>query len=158
MAGRSAVDDPLKAFRFIVEVEGFARAGFMEANGLEIQTESIEYREGGDNATVRKSPGLTSFAPIVLRRGQFVASSKGGDDDFVEWAQEVFDTAAFAVPNDFRRTIDIVQFHRNGDEARRWRVFECWPGRFKPGADLNATANEDSIEELEIQNEGFVLL
>ncbi len=158
MAGRSAVDDPLKSFRFVVEVEGFARVGFMEANGLELTTEMVEYREGGDNATVRKSPGLTSFANIVLRRGQFIGSSKGGDDDFAEWAQEVFDTAARAVPNDFRKTLDIVQYHRDGGEARRWRLFECVPSRYKPASDFNATANEDSIEELEVAHEGFVLL
>lgn len=153
--GRSSVDDPLKAFRFRVEVDGFVRAAFMEVSGLESTTEVVEYREGGDNATVLKSPGLTSFANLVFKRGQFVRSTRGGDDDFAQWAKQVFDVTSGGAPMDFRRTLDIVQYHRDGSEAKRHRVVECWPTRFKPMGDLNATSNDNSIQELEVVNEGF---
>ena len=153
--GRSAVDDPIKVFRFIVEVDGFARAGFLECNGLEQTTEVVEYREGGNNATPQKSAGLTTFANVTLRRGQFIGSTDGGEDDFSAWAQDVYEVNANGAPLEYRRTLDIVQYHRSGVEAVRHRVYEGWPTRFKPFGDLNGTANENSIQELEITHEGF---
>ena len=62
-------DDPYKAFNFIVEIDGIARAGFSEVSGLESETAVIEYRVGGERNAVRKLPGLTKYANIVLRRG-----------------------------------------------------------------------------------------
>lgn len=156
MSGRSSVDDPLKAYSFVVEIEGFVRAGFSEATGLEMDVEVVEYREGGDNATAQKSPGLASFANVILKRGQLVSNTSGGDDDMENWAREVHETNVYAVPLEFRRTVDIVQFHRNGSEAVRWRLFEAWLKRSKPISDLNGTANENSLEEIEVVHEGYV--
>jgi hypothetical protein len=62
-------DDPYKAFNFLVEIDGIARAVFSEIGGLESETVVIEYRAGGEPNTVRKLPGLTKYANIVLRRG-----------------------------------------------------------------------------------------
>jgi phage tail-like protein len=154
---RTSVEDPLKVFRFIVEIDGMARAGFMEASGLERTTEVAEYREGGDNETMKKSAGLSAFSDITLRRGQILDE---GQNDFYNWAQEVHNVSSLGGNvRDYRRDIDIVQFERGGVEVKRWRVFECWPNRFKPFGDLNATSTSDnSIEELSLVNEGFELV
>lgn len=150
---RTSVEDPLKVFRFVLEIDGFARAGFMECSGLERTTEVAEYREGGDNETVKKSAGLSAFGDITLRRGQVLDE---GQNDFYNWAQEVHDVGSQGgSQRDYRRDVDIVQFERGGLEVARWRLHEAWPNRFKPFSDLDATANDNSIEELNIVNEGF---
>jgi phage tail-like protein len=150
---RTSVEDPLKSFRFLVFSEGFARAGFSECSGLERTTEEVKYREGGDNETSRKSPGLTEFGDITLKRGQVLDQ---GQNDFYNWAQEVHDVASLGgSTRDFRREIDIVQFERGGMEVARWRCYECWPKRFKPFSNLEGGGNNDSIEELVLACEGF---
>lgn len=155
MSGRSATDDPLKAFRFRLFMEGFARAGFSEFNGFERTTEVVEYREGGMNATPRKSAGLTSYGNLTGRRGQVVGGTEGGENDFYEWAQDVFDVTSAGAPLEYRRTFDVAQYHRDNKEAVRWTVYEAFPTRFKPFSDLNGTSNDDSIEDLELAHEGW---
>jgi len=65
-----ARQDPLRNFRFRVEIDGIAVAGFSEALVGSATTDVIEYREGTDPMLVRKLPGLSKFNNIVfwLRR------------------------------------------------------------------------------------------
>ena len=63
--------DPYRNFNFLVELDGIAQAQarFTECTGLGSTTEVIEIREGGDNTTVRKLPGKTSYSDITLKYG-----------------------------------------------------------------------------------------
>ena len=61
--------DPFRNFNFLVEIDGIAQASFTECSGLGSTTEVIENREGGDNTTVRKLPGKTSYSDITLKWG-----------------------------------------------------------------------------------------
>src|SRR5262249_46928705 len=61
--------DPLGNFRFRVEIDGVAVAGFSEALVGSATTDVIEYREGTDPMLVRKLPGLSKFDNITLKRG-----------------------------------------------------------------------------------------
>ena len=49
--------------------DGIAQASFAECSGLGSTTEVIENREGGDNTTVRKLPGKTTYTDITLKWG-----------------------------------------------------------------------------------------
>ncbi len=152
---RTSNEDPIKVFRFTVEMGG-ARVGFMECSGLEATTEVTEYREGGDNTTTKKSAGLTKLGDITLKRGQILDE---GRSDLRDWAEQVHDVQSKnGTSADYRRDIEIVQYDRAGEEACRWRVVECWPSRYKPFGDQNATSSDNSIEELVLVNEGFYLV
>ena len=155
---RATIEDPLKAFRFTIEESGFKRAGFQEANGLEASVEVAEYREGGDNETVRKSAGLTTYANITLRRGQIIGGSEGGEDDMLDWFTLVQDVTTAGNANQYRKDLELVQYDAQFSEARRWEILEAWPARFKPFSDQNAQGNDNSIEELELAHEGFSLV
>ena len=62
--------DPLTAYRFRVVIEGYNPIGFTEVSGLSFgESTVINYREGPDEDTVRKQPGLTSYEDIVCKRG-----------------------------------------------------------------------------------------
>lgn len=155
MTGRSTIDDPIKVFRFAVEVERFVRAGFSNVSGMKKTTEVIKYREGNDQASVRKSPGLTDTENIKLKRGQFIANTAGGEDDFSGWSKNVYDSTAKNVPINIRRTLDIIQYHNDGNEAVRWRIWESFPCVYTPFTDLDGQKSEDSFEEIELANEGW---
>ena len=157
--GRTDQEDPLKVFRYTIEIENFARFGFSSCTGLEGQTDVTEYREGGNNATVQKSPGLTKFPDLTLERGQILAAGSG-DEDVAAWYKQTFDVGAKTAASepDFRRDVDIVQYNKEGDEVKRWRVYEAWPSQFKAFSDLNGTSSDNSVERMVITHEGFELV
>jgi phage tail-like protein len=136
--------DPYKAFNFRVEIDGIARAAFREVSGLESETAVVEYRVGGEPTTVRKLPGLTKYANIVLRRGITQ------DAELWNWRQTVVQG------NVDRRNGSIILLDDDGTELVRWNFFHGWIAKWE-GPALNAQANEVAIETIEIAHEGLEL-
>ena len=68
-------DDPYGAYNFVVIVNGVSddgtavKAGCSEVSGLETEVTPVEYRNGNEDITVRKIPGLKKFMNITLKRG-----------------------------------------------------------------------------------------
>jgi phage tail-like protein len=138
-------DDPCKTFSFVVEIDGIERAAFSEVSGLESETAVIEYRVGIELNTVRKLPGLTKYANIVLRRGVTK------DDELWNWRKAVVDG------NVDRRNGSIVLLDDSRNQVVRWNFRDGWPCKWE-GPALNAKANEVAIETLEIAHEGLELV
>ena len=68
-------EDPYASYNFEVVVTGISDDGkavkgsFAEVSGLESAMDPIEYRNGSEDITVRKMPGLKKFTNITLKRG-----------------------------------------------------------------------------------------
>jgi phage tail-like protein len=139
MVGRN---DPLRNFRFRVEIDGSAVAGFSEVILEPITTNVIEYREGSDPMWVRKLPGLTKFGNINLKRGLTVSR------DLADWAKAVL------TGNVARRKVSIIVLDEAGKDEARFLVSEAWPMKYQVSG-LNAKGNEVLIEALELANEGI---
>ena len=133
--------DPLRNFRFRLEIDGIQQAGFSEVTGFDVTTEPIDYREGTDPTHVRKLPGLTKYGNVTLKWG--VTDSK----ELHDWHRQIVDG------NIQRKNISIVVVDESGQDKARWEVVEAWPSKYDP-TDLNAKGNDVSIEMLEIANEG----
>lgn len=144
--------DPYKSFRFEVEISGhmvFARAGFQKVSGLKMNTEVIEYREGGDNLTVSKSPGLTKFEPITLQRGM------SEDTDMWDWASKIFHIDETAhEQTKYRANVKIKLKGRDGRVVRAWEVPNAWISKYETG-EFDAMGNNIMIETIELQHEGW---
>jgi phage tail-like protein len=136
--------DPLRNFRFRVEIDGIAVAGFSEVVIGPTTTEAIDYREGTDPPHVRKLSGLTKFANIRLSRG--VSDSL----DLYNWYKQII--AGQLVTS--RRQVVIVIADETGADHARFAVSEAWPIKYESSA-LNATGNDVMIETLELANEGI---
>ncbi|TCK22874.1 phage tail protein [Pseudonocardia endophytica] len=135
--------DPYLAFNFLVELDGIAQASFRECSGLSSTTEVIETREGGDNTTVRKLPGKTTYSDITLKWG-LTAS-----DELWQWRREVTQ-GAFT-----RRNGSVVVFDlSNHHEVARWNFVAAWPTKWD-GPAFNATGNEIAVETLVLAHEGI---
>jgi phage tail-like protein len=134
--------DPYKAFNFLVEIDGMVAAGFSEVSGLESETEVIEYRAGGEPNTVRKLPGLTRYANIVLLRGVTQ------DAELWDWRKSVEEGKVA------RRNGSIVLLEDDGTEAVRWNFLEGWISKWQ-GPTLSAQGDEVAIETIEIAHEGL---
>src|SRR5258708_16721121 len=61
--------DPLRNFRFRLEIGGINEAHFSEVAGFDTSTDAIDYREGDEPTHVRKLPGLTKYGNVTLKRG-----------------------------------------------------------------------------------------
>ena len=64
-----ARNDPLRNFRFRLEIDGITQADFSEVAIGETTTDAIDYREGTDPMHVRKLSGLTKFGNVTLKWG-----------------------------------------------------------------------------------------
>lgn len=145
MAQTGDRNDPYSAFNFLIEIDGFTVAGFSECSGLTTETDAVEYRNGDEDITVRKLPGLKKFTNISLKRGYT------DNMDIRDWRKTVEDGQTE------RRSGSIVLLNEAREPALRWNFREGWPSKLE-GPSLNAKNNETAIETLEICHEGLELV
>jgi phage tail-like protein len=134
---------PYVNFNFLVEIDGIRRAAFQECSGIDSSVDVIEHREGGENTTTRKLPGMTKFSNIVLKRGLT------DDLDLFTWHRRVVEGRTE------RRNGSIVLLDRMGQEVARWNFVRAWPARWD-GPSLTAEGSDVAVESLEIAHEGLV--
>ncbi|MBS0157871.1 MAG: phage tail protein [Nitrospira sp.] len=135
------VPDPYANFNFLVEIDGITRAAFQDCTGFDSTIDVIEHREGGENTTLRKIPGMTKYSNIVLKRGIT------DDQELYQWHREAIKG------NLDRRNGSIVLLNRAGQEVSRWNFVRAWPSKWD-GPDLNAEGNDVAVETLELAHEG----
>ena len=139
--------DPLRNFRFRVEIDNLTRACFAEVSIGAITTEAIDYREGTDPPHVRKLSGLTKYGNVTLKFGLAVGANAL---DLFRWHQDV---AAGQLAQNRRKVVIVVQDESGQDQAR-FVVTDAWPVKYETSP-LNARSNEVIIETLELANEGI---
>lgn len=132
--------DPYKNFRFLVEIDGIVQAGFSDCTGFGSTVEVIDYREGGEAATVRKLPGKVSYPDIVLKWG-------------VTDSRELYDWHLAAVNGQIeRKNGSIILLDDTGQEKVRWNFFAAWPSKWD-GPDFSAKGNDVAIDTLTVSCE-----
>jgi phage tail-like protein len=135
------IPDQFGAFNFLVEIDGITRGAFHEVTGFDSTIDVIEHREGGENTTLRKLPGMTKYSNIVLKWGVT------DDVQLYQWHRSV-------VTGDIqRKNGSIVLLNRAGTEVARWNFVRAWPTKYD-GPDLNAEGTDVAIETLELAHEG----
>ncbi len=132
--------DPFKGFRFRVEIENIQQAGFSECSSAGSHVEVVEYREGGEVASVRKLPGKISYPDITLKWGTTIS-------------HELYDWHMQAVQGQIeRKTGSVVQLDDSGTEQVRWNFYNAWPSKWD-GPAFSAKGNDVSIETLTLSCE-----
>ena len=141
-------NDPYSALNFQVVITGVFDDGqaiqgsFAEVSGFDVVITPIEYRNGSEDITVRKIPGLKKFSNITLKRGVI------GDLAFWTWIKSVLDG------NVQRADGTITLLDESRQSVMQWRFRRAWPCKWT-GPTLNAKNNEIAIETLEICHEGL---
>ncbi len=139
--------DPLRNFRYRLEIDSITQAGFSEVAIAETTIDAVDYREGTDPSHVRKLSGLTKYGNITLKWGLTVG---GTALDLFKWHAEV----SAGQIKDKRKKVVIVVQDEAGVDAARFVISDAWPIKYDP-SDLNAKGNEVMIELLELANEGI---
>ena len=145
--------DPYKNFKFRVKWDGRYVAGVSKVSALVRTTEVVEHREGGDPSAMRKSPGLTSFAPITLERGVT------HDTAFEDWANKVWRLGAAAGAEvglaDFRKDVTIEVYNEAGQLALAYKVHRCWVTEYQALPELDANGSAVMLQYIRLENEGW---
>jgi phage tail-like protein len=132
--------DPYKSFRFRLEIDGITQAGFSDCSGFGSKVEVVEYREGGDAATVRKLPGKNTFPDITLKWG--ITDSR----ELYEWHRAAINGQIQ------RKNGSIILLNDVGEEKVRWNFFTAWPSGYD-GPDFSGKGTDVAIDTLTISCE-----
>ena len=143
MAAGSRVD-PYRGYNFAVEIEGLVVGGFSEVNGLELEVETEDYREGGVNQFVHKRAGPVRYASnILLKRGM--------TDSKTLW-NWYWDVTQGTIK---RKNVSILLMDESGEERVRWNFEQAYPVKWS-GPSLKAAANEVAVESIELAHKGLM--
>jgi phage tail-like protein len=138
--------DPLRNFRFRLEIDGIQQAGFSEVTVADTTTDAIEYREGNEVPHFRKLSGLTKYANVTLKWG--VTDSL----ELYNWHAKVVALGSAGEGN--RKKVTVIVLDEAGKDAARFVISEAWPIKYTPGT-LTGKGNDVMIETLEFANEGI---
>ena len=136
-------NDPYPGHNFHLIVNGVTDQGdavscaFSEISGLETEVHVIEYRNGNEDITVRKMPGLKTFTNLVCKRGAT------GHHQFWDWIKDALDG------NIQRRDGSVSLRDENQVDVMTWNFSRAWPAKYT-GPSFNATNNEIAMESVEI--------
>lgn len=128
--------DHIGNFNFHLEIEGLTAGTFRNVEGLDSETEIVEYQDG-DDLVLRKRPGRTKYSNVVLKRG-YVAS-----DELWQWRKKVMDGSVE------RKSGSVILCNDAGDPVMRYNFFEAWPCKWK-GFTLDGKGTDAVVEEVEL--------
>lgn len=133
---------PYTSFRFRVEIDNIISAHASEVSGLQIETETETYEEGGVNDYVHILPKRTKYQNIILKRGITDL------DGMWNWYQDViyghFD----------RKSGAIILIDTSGNDKWCWNFEMAYPVKWK-GPDLKADSNTVAFETIELAHYGI---
>jgi phage tail-like protein len=135
--------DPALAFRFRVTLDDLAlSAGFTDCQGLQAETEVLEYAEGGLNTNLHRFPTRTKHASITLRRGVVGL-------ELWTWYEELVNGLV-------RRRNGAIAVHDPAGErvVAEWRFRGAFPCKWV-GPDLAAGTSAIAVEAVELCHEGL---
>lgn len=168
---RAAAADFMQNFRFHAEVnvdnggpnnalghqtsgKYQTEAGFNSITQPEYTTENAEYRDG-ISAHTMKQPAFQTVNEVTLSRGVVL-----NDTTFLDWALRVFTN------EEYRADVTIYHYGKEAIEGpsggytdpkkgREIVLYNAFPIRVKPDSDLEATATDISLQEMDVAFEWF---
>jgi phage tail-like protein len=141
--GATTVDEAL-GLRFIVHVDDIGDLGdWQKCEGLGVEYDIYEYKEGGENAYVHRLPGRAKYQNIKLTRPINPSSTL-----VANWVAKVLRERV-------RSTAWIRVLDASGKQVVQWNLQDAFPARWT-GPTLDVTANQVATEVLEIAHNGFI--
>jgi len=142
MAATGDRRDPALAFRFEVRLDDLAAGGFSDCTGLSVETEFLDYAEGGVNDHLHKFPGRSKQQNLVLKRGIV-------DKLLWDWHADLVRGVVR-----FRNGEVIVKDSTGTRTVLRFEFRRALPAKWV-GPDLSAGGNTVAVESLELVHHGL---
>lgn len=137
--------DPATAFRFTVRFDAFPPGGFTDCTGLTMETEVLDYREGGVNTHVWKFATRSKQSNITLKRGIVNRA-------LWDWHQQIRLGVML-----FRNGSVIVHDPSGTNDLIEFQILLAFPIKWV-GPDLSAAGNTIAVEAVEFAHQGLVRL
>ena len=134
--------DPYRGFRFRIEIDGITVGQFSEISGLQAETETEPYEEGGVNDFVHQLPKRTKYPHLTLKRGITDL------DELWKWYQDVVSGKVK------RKNGSVVLIDETGAEKWRWNFVQAYPVKWQ-GPDFRADNNAVAFETVELVHNGI---
>ena len=128
--------DHIGNYNFKVEIEGVTVGAFRNVEGLDSETEIIEFQDG-DDIVLRKRPGRTKYSNVTLKRGYT------NNSELWDWRKAVIEGKVE------RKAGSIILCGDDGNEIMRYNFFEAWPAKWK-GFSLDGKGADVMVEEMEL--------
>jgi phage tail-like protein len=129
--------------RFKVTIDGQTSLGdWTKCEGLTVEYDVHEYKEGGINGWVWRLPGRAKYQNIKLTRPVTKSTA-----DVAKWLSTV-------KPAMSRTTAKIAVMDAAGEEVASWSVSGVYPVRWT-GPTLDVGQNQAATEVLELSHIGF---
>ena len=139
--------------KFLVKWDGKIIPGITYVSELKRKTEILTHRSGGDPSIQRRSPGITNFEPIIIKR------TRTFDKAFEQWANKVWNLGSGpgmeVSLKDFRK--DLVIELRDGNDRllMAFNIYRCWPSEYIALSKLDSEDTAPAMETLVIEHEGW---
>jgi phage tail-like protein len=130
--------------RFYVMIDNMAQALFTEVSGLQVETEVMEYAEGGNNGFIHRLPGRTKVSNLTLKSG--MTSSNELFKWYMKIARGIID----------RRNISLVMYDTQSKEVTRWNFIKAYPVKWV-GPSFAVEGERNAVETLELAHGGMQL-
>ncbi len=137
-------DVRLSSLQVAITFDGMPTAYFRSVSGLKVETEVIEFREGG-TGDVHKLPGRVKYPNLVLKQGF------SGASELQKWPFRI------AAGQFEHKNATIVISDQKAQVVARYTLANAWPTKWE-GPDFDASSNEVAIETIEIAHEGLRLV
>src|SRR6185295_6279193 len=134
-------EDPLRGFRYLVEIDGLVSGAFLRVKGLSREVRHESYREGGVNDYEHKLLTQVTYPVVILERGLAF-------DDLWKWALAAADGDAT------RRTVRVRLQNEAGGKTWAWQIEHALPVKWS-SADLDASSSQVIMETLELAHHGL---
>lgn len=131
--------------RFYVMIDALPHAVFTEVSGLQVESEVMDYAEGGNNAFVHRLAGRTKYSNITLKRGMTVGN------ELFTWYMLIVQGRAF-----LKRNLTIVMYNPAGLFVSAWNYVNAYPVKWV-GPQLTAGGAQAAVETLELAHEGMLI-
>ena len=129
--------------RFSYEIDGVLVAGVHSIEGIEHETDIVEYKDGED--------GTTHTRPGNHKPGKMtVVKDWSNTSEWYKWRQQVVNGKVE------RKSMSVIFHNDAGEEVGRMNFFQAWPTKWV-GPNLNARNSGHAIEKLEISWETMEL-
>ncbi len=140
---------PATTFRYYVELKSVIEGAFTECNGLNVERDVYEYKEGGVNDHIHILAGRAKYGGnIVLKRGVTYS------DVLWKWFQEGL-SQGMATPVQMAVILIVrYDYQRKKRIALRWNVKQAFPVKWT-GPNLNMSSNDIAVEAIEIAHQGL---
>ncbi len=137
------MSEPGLGLLFQVRIDGKSMGNWQKCDGLALEYDLLEYKEGGENAYVHRLPGRVNYPNVKLTRPI--------DSDSTTVNAWLMSLQVRMVPS----TAEISVLDPSGASVAKWVLAGVYPVKWT-GPSLDVNSNQWATETLELSHTGFL--